>query len=54
MSHVACKKWYCRPVKFKKRLGHPVNFKKWMCLPVDIKKRPCRMSLRSKKGCVAV
>ena len=31
-----------------------VDFKTWLCCHVDFKKVPCRMWLRSKKGCVAV
>ena len=32
----------------------PVEFKKQSCRPVRFKKQPCRMSLRPKKGRVAV
>ena len=32
----------------------PFNFKKLPCRPVDFKKVPCRMTLRPKKGCVAM
>ena len=32
----------------------PVEFKKQSCRPVEFKKQPCRMSLRPKKGRVAV
>ena len=44
MLHVDYNKWLCRPVEFKK---HP-------CRPVEFKKLPCRMSLRPKKGRVAL
>ena len=44
MSHVDYKKWQCRPV----------DLKKVPCRPVDLKKVPCRMSLRPKKGRVAM
>ena len=44
MSHVDYKIWQCRRVEFKRG----------PCRPVDFKKGPCRMSLRPKKGRVAV
>ena len=53
MSHVDYKKW-CRPVEFKKLPCRPVEFKKHPCRPVEFKKLPCRMSLRPKKGHVAL
>ena len=31
-----------------------VDYKKGQCRPVEFKKHPCRMSLRPKKGCVAL
>ena len=33
---------------------YPVEFKKGLSRPVDFKKRQCHISLRPKKGCVAV
>ena len=53
MSHVD-DKWQCLPVNFKKVPCRPVDFKKVPCRPVDFKKVPCHMSLRPKKGRVAV
>ena len=44
MSHVDLKKVPC----------HPVDFKKTSCCHVNFKKVPCRMSLKAKKGSVAV
>ena len=38
----------------RKTLCRPVDFKKVSCRPVDFKKVLCRMSLRPKKGRVAV
>ena len=54
MSHVDYNKWLCRPVEFKKLPCWPVEFKKHPCRPVEFKKLPCRMSLRPKKGRVAL
>ena len=54
MSHVDYKKRQCRPVEFKKLPCRPVEFKKQSCHPVEFKKWPCRMSLRPKKGRVAL
>ena len=54
MSHVNYMKSSCRPVNFKKSSCRPVDFKKSSCRPVDFKKSSCRMSLRPKKGRVAM
>ena len=54
MSHVDYKKRQCPPVEFKKQPCRPVEFKKQFCHPVEFKKQPCRMSLRPKKGRVAL
>ena len=54
MSHVDYKKKQCPPVEFKKQPCRPVEFKKQSCRPVEFKKQSCRMSLRPKKGRVAL
>ena len=54
MSHVVYEKWKCRPVRLKKSSCLPVEFKKSSCRPVEFKKSSCRMSLKPKKGHVAV
>ena len=52
---VVFKKTSFWPVDFKKVPCHPIDFKKTSCRPVDFKKLPpCRMSLKPKKGHVAV
>ena len=48
------RKTSCRPVDFKKVSCRPVDYKKVSCRPVDFKKVLCRMSLRPRKGRVAV
>ena len=55
MSHVDFKKRPCRPVQYKKNtLCRPVDFKLSSCHHVDFKKVTFRMSVKPKKGCVAV
>ena len=48
------KKRQCPPVEFKKQPCRPVEFKKQPCCHVKFKKQPFRMSLRPKKGRVAL
>ena len=57
--HVACcmsiiDKMVMSPCQIKKASSRPVNLKKVPCRPSDFKKVPCCMSLRPKKGRVAV